>query len=69
MDPSDTGYFFACLRRHGCFCGDTWDDVEFDSLFFDLKFKECIGEDKWRYIVSCLLVDLIVNMACEGDEG
>jgi|SRR5271154_170146 len=66
MDPSDAGYFFACLRRHGCFRGDTWDDVEFDSLFFDLKFKECIGKDKWRYIVSCLLVDLIINVVREG---
>ena len=66
MYPSDPGYFFACLRRHGSFRGYARDDVEFDPLFFDLKFEECVGEDKWRYIVSCLLIDLSLLQPGEG---
>lgn len=44
-DPADAGDFFAGLGGHGGVGGDAGDDVEFDSLFFDLEFDKGVGDD------------------------
>jgi hypothetical protein len=57
-DPADAGDFLAGLGGHGGFGGDAGDDVEFDSLFFDLEFDKGVGDNEGGDVVSCFLLDL-----------